>query len=113
MDLRSLARWVRDSHFSSEFKAQGCCILPGHSDGDSERSLRLSQNGERLFVSCYGGLGHTTDQLLTVWGLSRADLVVSRPAPQESPAFEQKPAEEAFSGNGTEHRPKVPPRYAY
>jgi hypothetical protein len=100
MDLRSLAHWVPGIHFLNEMKAEGKCILPGHPDSDSS-SLLLKQNGERLSVGCYAGLGHTTDAILSAWHLTRDDLIVSRPAPQEPPAFERKRPEEPFSANGS------------
>jgi hypothetical protein len=101
MDLRGLAQLVPDSHFLSEVKAQGRCILPGHRDGDSDQSVLLRQNGDRLTIGCYGGLGHTTDALLTALHLGRQDLIVSRPASQTSHSLPPKAPAEAFSVNGT------------
>src|SRR5262252_6750161 len=100
MDLRSLAQWVPGLHFLSEVKAEGKCVLPGHPDDDSS-SLLLKQNGDRLSVGCYAGLGHTTDAILTAWHLTRQDLIVSRPPPSEHPAIATEPPAAAFSGNGS------------
>src|SRR5262252_485194 len=100
MDLRSLAQWVPGLHFLSEVKAEGKCVLPGHPDDDSS-SLLLKQNGDRLSVGCYAGLGHTTDAILSAWHLTRQDLIVSRPPPSEHPAIATEPPAAAFSGNGS------------
>jgi hypothetical protein len=102
MDLRSLAQLVPGSHFLTELKAQARCVLPGHQDSD--QSLLLRQNGERLTIGCYGGLGHTADALLTALHLTRSDLVVSRPASQtSSAALPPGSPSAALSTNGTTH----------
>jgi len=69
--------------------------------------------GKLYHVLCLGDCA--PDAVLQALNLSPADLIVSRAAPQEGPAFERKRPKEAFSENGTgsngsRHIPHPDPR---
>ena len=102
MDLGSFARLVPEARLLAGDKLQGKCIVPGHPDDDAELSLMARQDGDQILVGCFGGLGHTTAQILTALKLTADDLKVTpkeeprRPRTQTPPPRGQGGAQNGF-----------------
>ena len=76
MDLGSFASRFTEVRWLSDLKFQSRCPCTSHTDGDSELSLLARQDDNRILVGCFGGVGDTTDAILSAVGLTEADLVI-------------------------------------
>lgn len=76
MDLGSFASRFSEVRWLSDLKFQSRCPCTSHTDGDSELSLLARQDDNRILVGCFGGVGDTTDAILSAVGLTEADLVI-------------------------------------
>jgi hypothetical protein len=92
MDLGSFASRFQGVKWLNDLKFQSQCPCASHSGGDAELSLLARQDDNRILVGCFGGVGDTTDAILSAIGLTEADLVVQAAT---------------LNGNGKPHPPSL------
>jgi hypothetical protein len=80
MDLGSFASRFVGVRWLSDLKFQSQCPCASHSGGDSELSLLARQDDDHILVGCFGGVGDTTDAILSALGLTEADLIIKAAA---------------------------------
>lgn len=76
MDLASFAGRFEGVDWLSDVKFKAQCPCASHLEGDPELSLLARQDGGEILVGCFGGVGDTTDAILSAVGLTAADLKI-------------------------------------